>query len=158
MAGARLRLEDRVRIEAFWVAGWTIPAIAAQLGRHRSTIWREVEQYHSARHGPKNPLGRSMGGLYRWGYRAQWAQQRAQSRARRPKTPRLGRGQPLRAVVVELLGQRWSPEQIAAHLRESSPGDRLAQVNRAGFRGGWVLPARVAGEVIVEGRIGDRQR
>jgi IS30 family transposase len=41
--------------------------------------------------------------------------------ARRPKRARLGGGQPLRAVVVELLGKRWSPQQIAARLVHDFP-------------------------------------
>jgi transposase, IS30 family len=127
MAGQRLTMDERVRIESWWTAGWAIPQIAAGLGRHRSTIWREVGRHHSCRHGPKSPLGRhdrrpaGRGGLYRWGYRADWSQQVARLAARRPKQARLGWGQPLRPVVVGLLRQRWSPQQIAARLAEEFP-------------------------------------
>jgi IS30 family transposase len=121
MAGARLTREERVRIETLWRAGAEIPVIAAAIGRHRSTVWREIDRHHSYRHGPKNPLGSrrdrvGRGGLYRWGYEASWAQQVARRQARRPRPARLGKDQPLRPVVLRMLGERWSPEQIAARL------------------------------------------
>jgi transposase, IS30 family len=121
MPGARLTRVERVRIESLWLAGWEVPAIAVAIGRHRSTVWRELDRHHSYRHGPKNPLGArrgraGRGGLYRWGYRAEWAEHVARLAARRPRPVRLGRGQPLRPIVVGLLEQRWSPQQIAARL------------------------------------------
>lgn len=124
MAGSRLVESERVRIEALWVAGWPIPRIAAEIGRHRSTVWREVDRHHSYRHGPKNPFGArsGRGGVYRWGYHAGWAQQVARRAARRPRPVRLGSGQPLRPVVVDLLRRRWSPQQIAARLVVDYPG------------------------------------
>ncbi|MCW2566758.1 MAG: hypothetical protein JWN54_855, partial [Mycobacterium sp.] len=71
MPGTRLSRDERVRIEAWWRAGWTLPAIAAGLGRARSTVWREVGRNNSYRHGPKNPLHRAdpgrRSGVYRWG-------------------------------------------------------------------------------------------
>ena len=126
MAGSRLVWSERVRIEALWSAGWQIPAIAEAIGRHRSTVWREIARNHSYRHGPKNPLrSRSdrpgLGGVYRWGYWADRAQFRARSAARRPRPAKCGPGQPLRPVVVELLRARWSPQQIAARLAQDFP-------------------------------------
>ncbi|HVT20346.1 MAG TPA: IS30 family transposase [Mycobacteriales bacterium] len=123
MPGARLTESERVRIEALWTAGWEIPAIAVALGRHRSTVWREIERHNSHLHGPKNPKGRrrhsagvGLGGLYRWGYHAGRAHDAACESARRRRPCRLGKGQPLRPVVIDLLRQRWSPQQIAARL------------------------------------------
>jgi transposase, IS30 family len=126
MPGQRLTKDERVRIESWWTAGWSLPAIAEALGRHRSTVWRELDRHNSYRHGPKNPRGArdhrlGSGGLYRWGYHAVWSHEVARKAARRPRVARLGPGQPLRAVVVELLGKRWSPEQIAARLVEDFP-------------------------------------
>jgi transposase, IS30 family len=127
MSGSRLTELERVRIESWWSAGWEIPAIADVLGRHRSTVWREIDRHHSYRHGPKHPGRRragcpdGRGGLYRWGYDARWAHQVACRSARRPRPCRLGKGQPLRPVVVRMLGQRWSPAQIAARLVEDYP-------------------------------------
>jgi transposase, IS30 family len=126
MSGNRLSREERLRIEALWTAGRTMPQIAAQLGRHRSTVWRELEAHNSARHGPKNPRGArdhvpGCGGSYRWGYRADWAHAVARRMARRPRPVKLGRGQPLRPIVVDRLRLRWSPQQIAAWLRQEFP-------------------------------------
>jgi transposase, IS30 family len=127
MPGRRLTEDERVRIEAWWRAGWAIPAIAAELGRDRSTVWREVKRNNSAKHGPKNPrgpqrvgLGRRMG-IYGVGYDAARAQLRARRRALRPRGARLRCESELRALVLERLQKRWSPEQIAASLRVEFP-------------------------------------
>ena len=47
-----------MQIEALWRAGHDIPAIAELIGRHRTTVWRELRRNHSYRHGSKNPVGR----------------------------------------------------------------------------------------------------
>lgn len=103
--------------------GGTIPAIAEALGRHRSTVWRELGRNHAYRHGPKNPRGaqlpRNRKSHYAWGYLARWAQGSADRRARRPRPVKLGHGQPLRPIVLDWLRQRWSPEQIARRLAAS---------------------------------------
>src|SRR3954468_1767759 len=127
MPGARLTDGERLQIETLWRVGRSIPEIAEVIGRHRTTVWREVANYHSYRHGPKNPLGRRVdrpgrGGVYRWGYLAGRAQERARSAARRPKPAKLRRGQPLRAEVLRRLRKRHSPRQIAKGLRREHPG------------------------------------
>ena len=47
MPGHRLSKDERVRIESWWTAGWSVPAIAQALGRHRSTVWRELDRHKS---------------------------------------------------------------------------------------------------------------
>ena len=146
MAGSRLTAEERVGLDVLWAEGLSIPQIAARLGRHRSTVWREVERNNSYRHGVKHgeraagqpppgwgggnaarrPAGRAAHrlrrrGVYRWGYSARRAQQAARARARRPRPVKCGRGSPIRAVVLDKLHRRWSPQQIAAWLREQFP-------------------------------------
>src|SRR5437764_450628 len=126
MPGKRLSFEERARIEGHWTAGRSIPEIAEAVGRDRSTVWRGISRHHAYRHGPKDPSGardRAPGrcGLYRWGYAAGWAQRHAVVAARRHRPARLSMGQPLRAVVLDLLEQRWSPQQIAARLRAAAP-------------------------------------
>ena len=125
MPGTRLSRDERVRIEAWWRAGWTLPAIAEGLGRARSTVWREVGRNNSYRHGPKNPLHRAdpgrRSGVYRWGYDAARADTRARVRARRRGRAVLRRDRQLRAVVLAKLGQRWSPRQLAGWLRSQFP-------------------------------------
>jgi transposase, IS30 family len=127
MPGPRLSDRERLQIETLWRVGRSIPQIAEVIGRHRSTVWRELARNHSYRHGFKHPGGRrdacrsGLGGLYRWGYLAGRAQRRATERARRPKTARLAPGQPLRPIVLDRLRHRHSPRQISAALRLEHP-------------------------------------
>jgi IS30 family transposase len=124
MPGSRLRDDERVRLEAWWSAGWSITKIADGLGRHRSTVWRELKRNNSARHGPKNPsrherTGRM--GVYACGYDAERAALFARRRAHRPRTGRLREDSGLRRLVLRKLKQRWSPEQIAGWLKTTFP-------------------------------------
>ncbi|MFD0783310.1 IS30 family transposase [Micromonospora azadirachtae] len=121
-----LTFGHRQVLEHLWGAGRTISQIAGLLGVPVCTVSREVARYHSARHGTKNPLGRSLPSgrarrPYRWGYQAQWAQRRADVARRRPKVSKLGVGMRLRQVVAGKLARRWSPKQIAAWLRATFP-------------------------------------
>jgi transposase, IS30 family len=147
MAGARLTQEERVRIEVLWSQGMLLPQIAEQIGRHRSTVWREVARNHSGRHGRKHPAGRrhgggGRGGSYRWGYQAHWAQAKADQRALRPKRARCAPGGSCRVKVLELLGQRWSPRQIERRLRLDHP-DQPEQ---------WVSHETIYQAIYVQGR------
>jgi IS30 family transposase len=78
--------------------------IARRLGRHRSSIGRELTRNR----GPK-------------GYRASTAQHAAEQRAKRPKTAKLAADPELRQRVQDGLTARWSPEQISASLKERFP-------------------------------------
>jgi IS30 family transposase len=142
MGQMRLGLEDRTRIEAWWVAGWTFQQIADGLDRDVSVIYREVQRSHSYRLGPKNPLGTGRGGLYRWGYQACWAQAKADKRKRRPKVAKLARPGLLRTVVLGCLRQRWSPEEVAGRLRRDFP-DRPEM---------WVTHETIYQALYVQGR------
>jgi IS30 family transposase len=128
MPGSRLTSDERLQIETLWRVGRSMPQIAELIGRHRSTVWRELERNHSYRHGFKHPAGRrvdrpGLGGLYRWGYLARRAQERSTARARRPRLAKLGPGQPLRPIVLSGLRRRHSPRQIAEGLRREHPGE-----------------------------------
>jgi IS30 family transposase len=95
------REEIRVGIEA----GESDEAIAARLGRHRSTIWREVAANGGRRH-----------------YRAAAADERAARAALRPKSPWTEERPSLWETVQGLLrAKKWSPEQIAERLRKEYP-------------------------------------
>ena len=104
-SGRYLSFAEREEIALGRAAGRSVRAIAAGLGRQPSTISREI--------------ARNKG--YRGRYRASVAEDKAQQRARRPKTAKLATCAELRAIVQERLTQRWSPEQIAATLRQDYP-------------------------------------
>jgi IS30 family transposase len=147
-------------IENLWAQGKTFDEIAAALGVAFSSVWREVQRGNSARHGTKNPLGPVRGGLYRWGYRADWAQRKAAARRRRPKPRLLGRPGPLRDTVVQWLHQRWSPGQIAARLRAQFPGRPEMRVSHETIYQSIYLQARGSLRELVEDtlRTGRKQR
>jgi IS30 family transposase len=102
----RLTPQDREEISRGLRAGESVRAVAAALGRPASTVSREI-----ARNGGPQA------------YRAISACERAREQARRPKLSCLQRNPVLRQIVVELLGQEWSPEQIAGRLRLLYPDD-----------------------------------
>lgn len=98
--GSRLTRDERARIEAGRSAGETDEEIAAVLGRHRTTITREV---------------RSGGGRDR--YHADKAHQGATKRGRRARLGVLAADPVLAALVLAKLKLRWSPHAIVAWLR-----------------------------------------
>jgi IS30 family transposase len=103
-APGALSLDDRVEIRIRVEQGWSFEKIGKELGRHRSSVWREVE---------------ANGG--RKGYAPMRAHRRACEAARRPKLTKLAASPRLCAAVVEGLERLWSPEQIAVKLREEFP-------------------------------------
>jgi transposase, IS30 family len=143
VSGCRLSAVERAQIEVLFGQGLRFPQIAVVIGRDRSTVWREVTRNNSYRRGhapagdgARHP-GRSrsgvpgLGGTYRWVYSHRIAQRRADERARRHRPGKLvgdhcqGRARSegrLWPTVEPLLALRWSPRQIAAHLRGEFPG------------------------------------
>jgi len=99
-----LSSEEREEISRGIAVGRSVRDVARQLHRAPSTICREVQ-----RHG-----GRAR-------YRARAADAAAWRRAQRPKPCRLATHGRLRRTVTRLLERRWSPEQIAAWLRQTYP-------------------------------------
>jgi IS30 family transposase len=156
MAGTRLTHEERVRIEVLWGEGRSLSEIADRIGRHRSTVWREVRRGNSYTHGVKNPRARqgdrgwragvggrrNHRGVYLWGYDARRAQLFALRRGRRPKPTRCGPGTPLRPVVLAKLKERWSPQQIAAWLTLEYPDRPEMQVSHETIYQALYLQAR----------------
>jgi transposase, IS30 family len=106
-SSSRLSYRDRCRIEDLRDAGWSQAAIARDLGRHRSTVSRELRRRRGSR----------------GGYSADAAQASADQAARRPKPARLSTSLRLRRQVQDRLRKRHSPEQIARRLREDYPDD-----------------------------------
>ena len=78
----------------------SIRAIARKLNRSPSTISREISRNRGRR----------------W-YKALAADRRARREARRPKLCQLASNEKLRAIVIDKLQVKWSPEQISGWLR-----------------------------------------
>ena len=108
----RLSFVERVEIGVRVGAGESDSEIARALGRHRSTIGREINR---------------CGG--RKAYRPIRAEQRAQGCARRPKECKLARCGRLLAEVEAGLERRWSPAQISARLKRDHPDDEELRIS-----------------------------
>ena len=113
--GRYLSLAEREEIAVGLAAGENPAAIAVRIGRHKTTIGREIE----------------LNGVAHWpaGYRAGAAQAKAEAAARRPKTGKLAGNPRLAAAVQDGLTQRWSPEQISRRLVEDHPDDGEMRVS-----------------------------
>ena len=101
-----LSLAEREDVSRAVVAGQSIRAIAATLGRATSTISREI---------------RRNGGAER--YRVSHADQADWVRAHRPVNCKLALHPKLAKWVADKLQQRWSPQQIAGWLMRTYPDD-----------------------------------
>jgi transposase, IS30 family len=109
----RLSFEERERILVGICRGESDSEIARVLGRHRSTIGREVRRC----------------GVPRERYRPLRAERVAQQLARRPKQTKLSGCSRLLAAVERGLERRWSPEQISARLRLEYPDDEGMRIS-----------------------------
>lgn len=110
----RLSAVAREEMSRLLAGGVRLAAIAHQLGRHRSTISRELRRNRAT--------GRS--------YRAADAQERAEGYAHGPRKLRLlDQNDDLRHHVLTHLRLRWSPEQIAHHLPIAYPGDDTMRIS-----------------------------
>jgi len=108
----RLSLMDRTEIHAGLARGDSGAGIARRLGKHPSTITREIA---------------SNGG--RDTYRPVSAHRRALKAARRPQTMKLEVNSRLAAYVVAHLERLWSPEQIKQRLISEFPDDAEMRVS-----------------------------
>ena len=93
-------------------AGLSAAEIAKQLGRDRTTIWRELRRNRN-RDGD---------------YHALMAHARAADKARRPKDYKL-KDNPLCAAIEAWMDEGWSPKLIAEVLARDHPDDRLNRVS-----------------------------
>jgi len=128
-----LSQDERIEIADLRRAGVSVRGIAEQIGRSPSTISRELRR--NSRKDGYRPFDAHRGAVAR----------RARHHRRRLETNML------RQLVHELLRQRWSPQQIARHLRArylDEPGMRLCHesiyqaIYQPGFR--LVRPPKVA--------------
>ena len=101
---SHLDLEERCRLRGMIEMGLSVSEIARRLGRHRSTIHREIARNRCVD-----------------GYRPDSAGRRAW--ARKLRGSRIERNVPLRVRVEDGLAMGWSPEQIAGRMVvERAPG------------------------------------
>ena len=101
-----LTLEEREEILLGIERNESDTVIAERLGRHRSTIWREIS----------NNGGRRS-------YRAFRAEERAHQQARRQRDGWTVTRPVLWEAVKDRLRQRWSPQQISHRFRRDHPDD-----------------------------------
>jgi IS30 family transposase len=107
-----LSLADREEISRGIVASQSLRSIAAGLGRSPSTVSRELRRNGGRSH-----------------YRANFAEQAAWDRARRPKHCKLAQNRALARLVASKLQLQWSPRQIAGWLQRMYADDESCQVS-----------------------------
>lgn len=111
-SSARLSLDDRVEIRLCLEKGLSLRTIGARIGRHASTVCREVNA-NGGRHA----------------YRPMDAHRSAYERARRPKPTKLATNRVLCHRVIADLKRLWSPQQIAKTLRAEFGNDDTMNVS-----------------------------
>jgi IS30 family transposase len=114
VAGRRLTLREREDIAYLRGHHLGVRQIAAWIGRDPSTVSRELRRNISS--SPRR-------------YRALSAHIVAGERARRRRPRKLAAGSPVRAEVVRLLREHYSPGQIAGRLKRDYPGQPELQVS-----------------------------
>ena len=107
----RLSLIEREEIRAGIAAGESFRAIARRIERAPSTVSREVGGVSGRRR-----------------YRATRADDRACLAAQRPKRSKLAASPRLRRAVTQMLGRRFSPQQISATLKRQYPDDEEMRI------------------------------
>jgi transposase, IS30 family len=99
----QLNAQERSALAALRTVGLSQAEIGRELGRHRSTVGRELKRNAAPYDG--------------W-YRAARAEERAVARRKRARrNSQFGREEWRR--VEKLLGEQWSPEQVAGYLRRA---------------------------------------
>jgi IS30 family transposase len=132
-SGRFLTIEDREEILVGVHLGLTKAQIAARIGRHPTTVGRELAKNMPQEYRTRKQLraGPRKGGVRRrpWKYSPDLAQKRADANAARPKDRKLAQNQVLREEVQARLEQEHSPKQIAARLRMDFPDDPEMRVS-----------------------------
>lgn len=118
MTYRQLASEERYMLAALRRQGYNKSQIARALGRHRSTVGRELRR-NSTRAGGR--------------YRAFTARERTNGRRSRSRRNRRFSAEDF-VLIDELLCRQWSPEQIAGHLRRTG---RLAISHETIYRHIW---------------------
>ena len=133
-----LRFEEREIISRELGKDRSARFVAKTLGRHHSTIAREIDRNGGARE-----------------YRAVDAQRRAEDNLRRPKERKLASSTRLHDAVNDGLREQWSPKQVSERLREDHPDDPEMRVSHETIYECLYLQAR--GELRTQLKIALRQ-
>lgn len=110
---SHLTLRERDLLDRLWKKGLTKTKIAEIMGRHHSTISRELRR--NSRQGE---------------YQPERAQRLTDKRRRKCRRPRKLDDEETRAYVRERLENRWSPDQIAGRSRCDFPRQRSRRLSR----------------------------
>lgn len=100
---------ERIQIYALQKAGLKVDAIALQLGRHRSTLYRELSRNRCYYYGREKQHS---------GYLPNLAD--AAAKKRRSRDLKLMQDAKLKELIINYLKKGWSPEQIAGRLKKES--------------------------------------
>lgn len=100
--------EDRYELARLLEAGCSQAEAARRLGKHSSSVSRELTRNRCPRTGT---------------YQPERADRLAWDRQRRPKPTKLSRLPALKAAAQEMLDQHYSPEQVAGRLKREHPED-----------------------------------
>ena len=106
MGWKQISIEEREVVMIRVASGCPVGQIAEELGRHRTTIWREIRRND-----------------YRRGYWATASHKRAVNNRRKARRPSRLSYLPLREYVEKNLKLYWSPEQIAHRIELDYPAD-----------------------------------
>jgi IS30 family transposase len=101
---SQIDLDERRKIERWRQAGVTVDVIAEKLGRHRSTIFREI-----ARNRFEDNEMPEVAGYF-------CVAANSKAKDRRSRHRKLVRHPHLRASIIDRIKHGWSPEQIAGRL------------------------------------------
>ena len=104
-----LTQDDRIAIAEALRVGAPVAQIAEQLGKHRSTIYREIAR------------GRTDTKHHTDTYHPWWSHNQVLARRKRPRLEKLDASTTLGAVVAGKLEQKWSPQQISRYLARRYP-------------------------------------
>jgi IS30 family transposase len=115
-----LTFAEREEIALLNAAETTVTAIAAAIGRNKSTVSRELRRIEQVRVGVRTRVVP---------YKASTAQAHADTQALRPKQAKLATNLRLRARVQDDLKENWSPEQISHRLVKDFPDDAEMRVS-----------------------------
>jgi len=109
----RLTIKDREEISRGIWAGESFTSIAHRLRRPTSTVSREVRNKNT----------------YKWSYRAERSQQKADAKKVRGRPKKLTTHPRLRKYVYGKLRQEWSPEEIANRIKREYPRDTAMRIS-----------------------------